>query len=130
MKAKKPVRTKSIKIYLSPEEEKVLRHYSGRTTCRSLSEYSRAVLLRGPVTVLFRNASADDFLEEMVLLKKELNAIGNNFNQAIHRLYLLDQVPEIKTWLLASEIHRAAFLKKTEDILLKAQQIHQLWLQK
>ena len=101
-----------------------------KTTCQSLSEYSRNVLLKEPVTVRYRNASADDFLEEMVGLKKELNAIGNNFNQAVHGCTTLEKTPEVKLWLLMSESQRANLLKKTDDILQKVSQIHQRWSQK
>ena len=33
------------------------------------------------------------------LNKKELNAIGNNFNQAVHKLHLLDKIPEFRVWI-------------------------------
>ncbi len=47
----------------------------------------REVVLQKPVLINFRNQSADDFLKDMLGLKKELNAIGNNFNQAVHKLH-------------------------------------------
>ncbi|WP_121354103.1 plasmid mobilization protein [Flavisolibacter nicotianae] len=130
MKAIKPVRDRWLTIRLSKGEENALLKLSRKTTCRSLSEYGRNVLLKEPVIVLFRNGSADNFLEEMVLLKKELNAIGNNFNQAVHRLHTLDKIPEIKLWILMSESQRVTLLKKTDEILQKLTQIHALWLQK
>jgi hypothetical protein len=130
MKEKKPLRDRWLTIRLSKEEEADLLKLSRTTTCRSLSEYGRSVLLQEPVTVRYRNASADDFLEEMVLLKKELNAIGNNFNQAVHRLHTLDKIEEIKLWLLMSESGRAVLLKKTDEILKKVSQIGAAWLQK
>ena len=42
--------------------------------------------LQKPVTVKYRNQSADDFLQAMLELKKELSAIGNNYNQAVHKI--------------------------------------------
>jgi hypothetical protein len=130
MKEKKPVRVRWLTVRLSKEEEDALLKLFRKTTCRSLSEYGRTVLLKEPVIVLHRNASADDFLEEMVGLKRELNAIGNNFNQAVHRLHTLDKIPEIKAWLIVNESIQKMVLKKTEEILLKLTQIHALWLQK
>lgn len=130
MKEKKPFRDRWLTIRLSKDEEEALAKFFQKTTCQSLSEYGRAVLLKEPVVVLIRNASADDFLEEMVGLKKELNAIGNNFNQAVHRLHTLDEFPDVKLWILLSESQRAALLKKTDDILQKLTQIHSLWLPK
>jgi hypothetical protein len=130
MKEKKPLRDRWLTIRLSKIEEAALLKLSRKTTCRSLSEYGRTVLLKEPVIVLHRNASADDFLEEMVGLKKELNAIGNNFNQTVHRLHTLDKTTEVKLLLLMSESQRAALLKKSDEILQKVIQVHQLWLQK
>ena len=130
MKEKTPRRDRWLTIRLSEEEEKTLLKLHRRTTCRSLSEYGRNVLLKNPVIVLYRNASADDFLEEMVHLKNELNAIGNNFNEAVHRLHTLDKTPEVRLWVLMSESQRFNLLKKTEEILQKLSQIHQQWLQK
>ena len=130
MKEKKPIRDRWLTIRLSKDEESDLLKLCRKTTCRSLSEYGRAVLLKEPVIVLCRNASADDFLEEMVGLKKELNAIGNNFNQLVHGLHSLDTTMELKIWFLISENQRATLLKKTDEILRKAEQIYLLWLQK
>lgn len=130
MKERKPHRNRWLTIRLSKEEEDSLLKFSRKTTCRSLSEYGRSVLLKEPVVVRFRNGSADDFLEEMVGLKKELNAIGNNFNQAVHRLHTLNEIPDVKLWILMSESQRVTLLKKTDDLLQKLTQIHALWLQK
>lgn len=66
----------------------------------------------------------------MIRLKNELNAIGNNFNQAVHRLHTLDRIPEIKLWLIQSEIVKQSFTKKAEEIRLKMIEIHEQWLQK
>lgn len=51
-----------------------------------MSEYARALLLGKPVTILNRDKSIDDLLEELMILRKELNAIGNNLNQAVRNI--------------------------------------------
>src|SRR5678816_3223242 len=90
MKETKQVRKGWLTVRLNEDEEKKLNKFYSRTTSNSLSEYARDVLLREPVNVIYRNQSADEFLEEMIQLKKELNAIGNNFNQTVHKLHTLD----------------------------------------
>lgn len=53
--------------------------------CRlNISNYLRKSGLAKTVTIKYRNQSADDFLRKMMKLKKELNDIGNNVNQAVH----------------------------------------------
>ena len=130
MKEKKHVRNKWLSIRLNDAEEKKLNGFFERTTSSSLSEYARDVLLKEPVTVLYRNQSADDFLAEMLLLKNELNAIGKNFNQAVHKLHTLDREPQIKAWAILNEASKDLFMKKVEEITEKMSKIYEQWLQK
>ncbi len=88
------------------------------------------MLLKKPVVIRYRNSSADEFLTEMLKLKNELNAIGNNFNQAVHRLHTLDRIPDIRAWLLLNEMTKETFLKKVEEIRMTTAKIYQVWLQK
>ncbi len=129
MGKEKKTRSKWLTIRLSEEEDKKLNTLFEKTVCNSLSEYARDVLLREPVTIKYRNQSADDFLAEMIVLKRELNAIGNNFNQAVKRLHTLDHIPEIKAWLIASEKEKQHFLNETEQIKEKLSQIQRQWSQ-
>ncbi|MFC0773463.1 plasmid mobilization protein [Terrimonas alba] len=130
MREKKQIRSRWLTIRLNETEEKKLNQFYSRSTCNALSEYARDVLLKEPVHILYRNQSADDFLEEMILLKKELNAIGNNFNQAVHKLHTLDHVAEINAWAIVNEAGKKAFMKKLEEITGKMNQIYEQWSQK
>lgn len=130
MKASKLVRKKWFKVRVTEDELKRIKAFSKTSTCRGASTYARNLLLQKPVIVKYRNGSADDILSEMIRLKNELNAIGNNFNQVVHRLHTLDKIPEIKLWLLQTETIRQSFMKKVEDIRLRMIQIHEQWLQK
>ena len=130
MKETKKIRSKWLTIRLDENEEKKINRFYGRTTSNSLSQYARDVLLKEPVTILYRNQTADEFLAEMILLKKELNAIGNNFNQAVHRLHTLDHVADLKSWIILNERSKEIFMNKIEEIKEKMNQIHEQWLQK
>ena len=130
MKERKQIRKGWLTVRLNEDEEKKLNKFFRRTTSGSLSEYARDVLLKEPVNVTYRNQSADEFLAEMILLKKELNAIGNNFNQSVHKLHTLDHVPEIKAWAILNESSKKVFIKKVDEIKEKMNQIYQQWSQK
>ena len=130
MKEKKTRRNKWLTIRLSDDEEKKLLSFYKKATSNGLSEYARDVLLKDPVYIIYRNQSADDFLSEMIELKKELNAIGNNFNQTVHKLHTLDHDHQIKAWAILNESHKKIFFKKIEEIQEKLSQIHELWSQK
>lgn len=126
----KTIRSKWLTVRLSENEEKKLLILFEKTTAQSLSEYARLVLLQEPVTVLYRNQSADELLPELVRLKNELNAIGNNFNQAVKRLHTIDHISEIKYWLLANEPVKNSFLQTAAEIRELMTKTYQLWLQK
>ncbi len=130
MKETNQIRSKCLTVRFNEEERKKLNRLCNKAHCNSLSEYARDVLLEEPVTIKFRNQSADDLLEEMILLKKELNAIGNNFNQAVHRLYTLDHFHEIKTWAILNEATKKIFMNKVDEIKVKMNQIFEQWSQK
>jgi hypothetical protein len=130
MKETKKVRSKWLTIRLNEDEENKLNSLYNKTSSNGLSEYARDVLLKEPVNVLYRNQTADEFLAEMILLKNELNAIGKNFNQVVHKLHTLDHVPEIKAWAILNESSKKVFMKKVEEINDKANQIYKQWSQK
>jgi hypothetical protein len=119
-----------ISFRVKPAEYLLIEQYSKTTTCRSLSEYARKVLLSKPVVVKYRNQSADQFLAEMLLFKNELSAIGNNFNQAVKRLHSLDGLPQMRSWLMIYDSTHKSFMNKVGAINEHLVQIYELWSQK
>ena len=128
-KIKKQLRDRWLTIRLSQAEEKFLKDFSGKTTCNNLSNYARNVLLRKPVTLLYRNQSQDNFLNELILIKRELNAIGNNFNQLVHRLHIIDHQGELKSWIISYELQQQTMQSKTNEIKTWLVNIYNLWSQ-
>jgi len=126
----KAVYTKRITIRLKENEFIQLDAQFKKTTCRKFSDYLRRLMLDKPITVLYRNASADAFLTEMVGLKNELSALGNNFNQMVKRLHTFDHFSEIKSWAMINEFSKENLNKKMQDIREKLNLIYELWLQK
>lgn len=121
--------SKWLHIRLKEEDYKNINSKFSKSTCRKLSEYARRVLLDKVVTVNQRNQSLDDFMTEMIKLRNELNAIGNNFNQSVKKLHTLSQLPEFKSWLLINENNQKILLEKVEEIKSKINQISDKWLQ-
>jgi len=66
----------------------------------------------------------------MLELKKELNGIGNNFNQAVHKLHILDKIPEFRFWIQHNDGLQKSLVSKVEEIKLKVSQLYEQWLQK
>jgi hypothetical protein len=107
-----------------------LKKLKSHSTERSVSNYARKVLLQKPVIIRYRNSSADEFLNQMMELKKELNAIGNNFNQAVHKLHVLGTIPEFRSWIRDHHMIHQAVNQKILDINWKVVQLYEQWLQK
>ena len=71
----------------------------------------------------------DDFMTELILLRNELSAIGNNCNQVVKKLHLLQTIPEFKTWLFLNESAKESLVKKVEEIKLRINQFSDEWSQ-
>ena len=99
------------------------------STCRKLSEFVRKIIFNKPIVATYRNKSLDDLMTELIQLKKELNSIGNNFNQAVKKLHTLHQIPEFKQWLEVYEAEKIFLLSKVEEIKNVTGKIGEQWLQ-
>lgn len=122
-------RTRIVGLRFTPEEYAKIERKWKASTCRKLSDYIRKHLFDKPINTTFRNQSLDDMTLEMMLLYKQLNAIGNNFNQAVKKLHTLDQIPEFKVWIISSEQDKKILLNKVEEIKICIQKISEKWLQ-
>ncbi len=62
-------------FYLDEQEHEGFIQAYKNSLCRTKSEYARRLLLGKPVTVVYRNRSLDDFIEEAVRIRKALKAV-------------------------------------------------------
>ena len=129
-KKEKDVRKKMVVVRMNDAEFEKVENLRKKSSERNLSSYVREVVLQKPIFVNYRNESADDFLKDMLQLKKELNAIGNNFNQAVHKLHILDKIPEFRVWINRYDGLHQSLMHKVEEIKLRMNQLYDEWLQK
>jgi MobC-like protein len=129
-KQENEVRNKMVVVRMNTTEFEQAENWRKKTTERYLSAYVRKLTLQKPVSIKYRNQSADDFLKQMLELKKELNGIGNNFNQAVHKLHLLDKIPEFRVWVQQYDGLQKLLISKVEEIKLRMNQLYEQWLQK
>lgn len=122
-------RTRRIALRLTPEEYAKIEQKWKTSTCRKLSDYLRKHLLDKSITTTYRNQSLDNFIEETVMLRKELNAIGNNLNQAVKKLHTLQQISEFKVWIVSFEIDKRIINDKIDQIKSHTCKITDKWLQ-
>ncbi len=129
MEAEKSNRTRIIGLRLTTEEYVKIERRWKASTCRKLSNYVRKHLFDKPIVTTYRNRSLDHFMEETIVLRNELNAIGNNVNQAVKKLHTLQQIPEFRNWIISYELDKKILFNKVEEIKIHIQKITDKWLQ-
>jgi hypothetical protein len=129
MEGKNSNRTRIIGLRLTPGEYAKIEKKWKASTCRKLSDYIRRHLFEKPVVTTFRNRSQDDIMAELTKLRGELNAVGNNFNQAVKKLHTLTQITEFRTWLITWEVEKKILVNKVDEIKNNIKKILETWLQ-
>lgn len=129
MKEENTFRTRIIGLRLTGKEYEQIEQRCKNSTAGKLSECVRLVLFNKPVTVYQRNQSLDDFMAEMMLLRNELNSVGNNFNQAVKKLNSLQQIAEFRIWIITYELEKKTLLNKVDEIKNRINKIADEWLQ-
>lgn len=128
-KEKEP-RNLILKVRMNSTEKNQLKKLQQSSTEKTISNYVRKVALQKPVILTYRNQSADDFLKDMLDLRKQLNGVGNNFNQEVHKLHTLDRIPEFRHWIQEQHALHKQVVQSIETIRLRMNQLYEQWLQK
>jgi hypothetical protein len=123
-------RSKWFKVRLTLSEEALLVKRVKKSTFQNLSEYARATILGKPVTVLHRDKSMDEVLEELVLLRRELNHIGNNLNQAVRNINAAQGLPDPSLWMNLLTIIKGRLEPSVYEIKERMNKYSDLWSQK
>lgn len=123
-------RTRRITLRFKPDEYEIIEKRFRKTRFRKMSEYNRNVLLQKPVTITYRDRSMDEVLEELILLRKELNYIGNNFNQAVYKLNSVMGMPDAELWQEMLVVLRDQLEPSMKQIKDKLNNYSELWSQK
>jgi hypothetical protein len=123
-------RSKWIKVRLKPSEEKTLNNRFKKSTFQNLSEYGRALILGKPVTIIHRDKSMDEVLEELTLLRRELNSIGNNLNQAVKNINSAHGFPDTRLWMNLLTVINGKLDPSISEIKERMNKYSDLWSQK
>jgi hypothetical protein len=123
-------RSKWIKIRLKPSEEELLNKRYKKSTFQNLSEYGRACILGEPVTIIHRDKSMDEVLEELALLRRELNLVGNNLNQAVRNINSAHGFPDTRLWMNLLTIISGKLEPSINQIKERMNKYADLWSQK
>jgi hypothetical protein len=123
-------RSRWLNIRLKPDEYRGLEKRFKKTTFQTMSEYHRALLLGDPVTIIHRDKSMDEVLEELVLLRRELNFVGNNLNQAVRNINSAHGFPDTGLWMNLLTIIKGKLEPSITQIKEGMNKYADLWSQK
>jgi hypothetical protein len=122
--------TKLIGVRLSQQDYDRLEKIRKNSNCQSLPEMCRLILSKKPITFFQVDASLDIHMNELILIKKEINAIGTNINQITHAFHLEEGVNQkVILALRVAEQYRLVG-KKVDELTKVISQLSLKWLQK
>jgi hypothetical protein len=130
MSAPEENRSKVLLTRLKPGEYEQLEKRFKKTRFRKLSEYARSILLEKPVTIVYRDKSMDEVLEEMVLLRRELSAIGSNLNQAMRNINSAHGSADTRLWMNLMSVINSKLEPSIEQIKTRMNEYADIWSQK
>jgi hypothetical protein len=129
MKDSSKLKNKWIHIRITEKEHQAYLASFSKTVEKTLANYSRKMLLDEPVIGYTRNLSLEALVEQFTMLIKDLNGVSNNFNQAVHKLHMLDKLPQFQHWILNYEMDKRKLLKDIEEIRKFVNRTSAIWLQ-
>jgi hypothetical protein len=114
--------------FTEPEYEQLEKAFK-KSTCRQMVAYARKVLGAKPVTILYRNESLDQLMTELIKIRKEFNAVGNNFNQIVKKINSVNDQSLSQIWLPYAQTLQKDLVERVKNIQGKMDEYSTKWLQ-
>jgi hypothetical protein len=117
-------------VRFKPTEFELIEKRFKKTLFRKLSEYTRNVLLEKSITVTYRDKAMDDILEELILLRRELSAVGNNLNQAMRQINSMHGHTDSRLWMDLLSVINSKLEPSINQIKTQMNHYADIWSQK
>lgn len=121
-------RSKRINLRLTEEEFAAIESKLKSSIHNHLSSYLRKVILEKPIIIKTRDQSLDDFMKELILLRTELNAVGNNFNQIVKKINSVSESREFIYWLKIASDYQKELVERVGKIQIRIDLFSDKWL--
>lgn len=129
MKKELKKKDKWLHIRLDEDDLLKLQKMQLRTTEKYISNYVRKVMFNKPIIARTRDESLNEIITVLTKLQKDLNGIGNNYNQMLHRLHLSSSVAEVQLWLKLYEKQKLEMFDCIDVIKVFIAKTAEKWLQ-
>ncbi len=119
---------KNVKTRLTEKEYLELEKLLKKSNLKTMAELARKVLTGGQFNIYHRSDSLDEVIEEIRLLKNEINHIGVNINQLVKRFHQSETSFTLQDigGIISSQ---AKLEKKYAELQERFDKISDLWLQ-
>ena len=98
------------------------------SNCQTLAEVARHILAKEKILYLYKDASMNGVMEELLSIRKELKAIGVNLNQVTRAFHGSDTENQ-RAFYVLRQIELAKTVEaKTERLLLLVAKLTVKWL--
>lgn len=119
----------TIYVKVDPDCYQRLKDQCAKTTCRSLAEYIRRLVLLEPVTINHRDASLDGLVNELSLTRRHLADAVQAFQLSAQRISAATSGQPLPHWLKEHENDRDRVAALIEQIYEHCKKAAYLWLQ-
>ena len=100
-----------------------------KSTCRSLSEYIRNIIIHNPITIRYRDQSLEDLIEEIVLLNDHMKQAKDIGHQVLKKIKSDQQISQYKLLLTDFQNTIIHLDKRIEEIKIQIEKIVEKWSQ-
>lgn len=98
--------------------------------CRTIGEIARKILSNEKITILHRDISMSQPMEELVGIRREIRAIGININQQTHRFHTSQSTTERLFHAQKTATVYKGIEPKIDRLLILVSRLAEKWLQK
>ncbi|MGX5857967.1 hypothetical protein ACWKW6_30200 [Dyadobacter jiangsuensis] len=118
---------RTVYFKVDPDCYRRLKEQCSKTTCRSLAEYLRKLVLLEPLTINHRDASLDELVNELSLTRRHLADAVEAFQLSAQKIPAAGQ--PLTQWLKEHESDRARVARLIEQIYEHCKKTAYVWLQ-
>lgn len=129
MKTNNTIKIRGIYVGLLKEDFFKIESQYKKSTCHTLSEYVRKLLSNKPVTIMYRNESLDDLIEEIVVLNSEMNNTKNSALEVLEKLDTKYKTNKLEPLIIELETKISILSEKINEVKNRIEKITHKWLQ-
>ncbi len=128
--SEKQGRSIAVGLHFTAKEYERLQEKFRRSCFRSFAPFVRDILFNRPITIKYRNESADDFLQEALKIKKELTRVGESVRQAVSTVSVKQDSASFQEAAMMLKEALSTYQEEMGRLNEKMVQIYELWLQR